>query len=258
MSFTINKQDLQTITRLKKNELDIAFNKALLKGEGLDDDFKKVNCNYSQHYFFKDNNSNVLAVAHLDTVQPDDWYYIQNNILYSPVTDDRMGVYVLLYMLPRLGVNVDILLTIGEESLNSSAQFFYTEKQYNWMFSFDRKGEDVVTYSYHNEKFENALLKNGFRFGLGSYSDIVELEQLDCCGVNIGTGFFNYHDLDGYVDLKMLMRQVLRFRNFYNENNSTFFKSEDKYNHNSRFGYSTYSMPKRNYEVYNEISDYRF
>lgn len=237
MSFTINKSDYNIITKLNKPMLDLSFSNGLLYGEGLLG-FKKVECNFNQHYFFKDNGADILAVAHLDTVQSGYWYYVKNNVLYSPVTDDRMGVYTLLHLLPSLGINFDVLLTIDEEHLNSSAQFFHTEKQYNWMFAFDRRGDDAVLYSYHNDKLENELRQNGFHIGFGSYSDIVELDDLDCCGINFGTAYFNYHFINGYVDLRMLMKQALKFRNFYNANHNTYFKSTPQ-----RFNVDMYYHP---------------
>ncbi len=48
-----------------------------------------------------------------------------------------------------MGINVDVLLTTGEEMGQSSAAYFDPgEKKYNWMFQFDRGGTDVVTYDY--------------------------------------------------------------------------------------------------------------
>jgi hypothetical protein len=103
-------------------------------------------------YFYKDNGSNTLAVAHLDTVQKRGWCELtqlsHDTLVFSPKLDDRLGAYVILELLPKLGINVDVLLTTDEESSNSTAMEFKTQKQYNWMVEFDRAGRDAVLYQY--------------------------------------------------------------------------------------------------------------
>jgi len=225
--FTIEKNKIQYITKLNKQMLDISFSNDILKGKGLED-FKRVNCNFNQYYYFKNNNANILAVAHLDTVQTDDWYYVQDNRLFSPLVDDRIGVYVLLYLLSNLDCNFDILLTTGEETFNSTAQFFHTDKQYNWMFSFDRMSNDVVTYHYNNEQIVNDFNQLDIHNGIGSYSDICDLNHLNCFGMNFGAGYYNGHSLSGYVDLRMLMSQVLKFKKIYNIYKDIYLPNEKK------------------------------
>jgi acetylornithine deacetylase/succinyl-diaminopimelate desuccinylase-like protein len=77
-------------------------------------------------YAFRDNGASVLAVAHLDTVvrhQQRLCNFVETaggEIVYSGALDDRLGAYVILDMLPKLGINVDVLLTVGEESGQST------------------------------------------------------------------------------------------------------------------------------------------
>ena len=81
---------------------------------------------------FIDNGASVLGVAHLDTVYPDKtWFFADEENVYCPRLDDRLGVYLLLDVIHRLGVKCDILLTDGEESMLSSAQGWSTDKEYN-------------------------------------------------------------------------------------------------------------------------------
>ncbi len=82
-------------------------------------------------YFYKDNGSNVLAVAHLDTVADADERKCRfvvteggGTVVFSRALDDRLGAYIILELLPLLGLKYDILLTVGEESGLSTAAHF--------------------------------------------------------------------------------------------------------------------------------------
>ena len=97
---------------------------------------------------FIDNGSNVLAIAHRDVVLSQRHFYVlpfdDKTTIVCPQLDDRLGIYVIMDILPRFGIKPDILLTEGEESGKSTADHFITTKKYNWAFSFDRMGTDVV------------------------------------------------------------------------------------------------------------------
>ncbi len=174
-------------------------------------------------HLFKDNGADILAVAHLDTVQSTDHFYElfvggQRWVL-NPKLDDRLGVYVILDYLPLYGLNYDILLTEGEETGRSTAGDFVPPegKQYNWMFQFDRMGEDVVMYDYSCIELRGYLERHTFKVGIGSFSDICKLEELGCKGFNVGVGYENYHSLWAIANLAILKRQILRFLSFYVE-----------------------------------------
>jgi hypothetical protein len=174
-------------------------------------------------HFFKDNGSKVLAVAHLDSVQAGKEFcalvnFPQGPRVYSPSLDDRLGAYTILKYLPALGIKTDILLTDNEESGNSTAEFFKTEKKYNWMFMFDRRGDDVVLYQYESPELRKYLTKAGFRIGSGSFSCIRKLEDLGCKGFNVGCGYEDYHGPYAYTNLKDYWAQVQRFTTFYWQN----------------------------------------
>lgn len=183
-----------------------------------------------RYYFFKDNGSNVLAVAHLDTVQKKGWCEAvrlpHDTFIFSPKLDDRLGAYVILELLPKLGVNCDILLTTDEEQGASTASEFETTKQYNWIVEFDRMGSDVVLYQYEAHKITDALEDQGFKIGQGSYSDIRDLVHLNCKAFNVGVGYENYHSEDCYARLRVLLLNVTRFVKFYLKHKDTRFEHE--------------------------------
>lgn len=174
-----------------------------------------------KQYIFKDNGADILAIAHLDTVNKDNHFYPlkfrDETHIYSTRCDDRLGVYVLLWLFPIYGIKADLLLTTDEEIGMSTASLFKTEKKYNWMLQFDRRGEDAVTYSYNDKPWKEALAKS-FTIGVGSSSDICKLEELGICGVNIGSGYHDEHNLKAFFVEEELSRQFGKFLNFYQVN----------------------------------------
>ena len=164
--------------------------------------------------------SKVLLVAHLDSVckyRKSVMTRIHGKeYLYQPTLDDRLGVYTIMALLPKLGIIADILLTTGEESCNSTARIFETTKDYNWIASFDRGGGDVVMYQHkHNTELKTALSNVGFKdINGGSYSDICEL-SLGCGGFNVGVGMYDYHTIMSRCDLKEYFKQVELFCDFF-------------------------------------------
>lgn len=173
-----------------------------------------------RYFFYRNINAPILAVAHLDSVQKDrrcDVFTFQNGakIVFSPVLDDRLGAYVILDLLSKLGVKTDVLLTIGEETGKSTAEHFQTSRQYNWMFSFDRREDDVVMYRYRTNNLETMLESIGADPGYGSFSDICELEHLGCQGMNWGVGYEDYHSDRAFAYLNTTFHQIARFVRFY-------------------------------------------
>ena len=178
-----------------------------------------------ENLIYIDRGADILGVAHLDTVLPFSKFELTSkNILVCETLDDRLGVWVLLYVLPNLGINCDILLTTGEEKCSSSAKWFTSPKSYNWIFQFDRAGDSNVLYQYESKRLIKALKRFGLGVGIGSYSDICELGHLGVCGINFGTGYFNNHSPLAFCDLSMLYSQVFKFRSFYTAYKNTRFK----------------------------------
>ena len=165
-------------------------------------------------YVFRDRGSHVLGVAHLDTVLPGTHFAHDGDRVFSPALDDRLGVYLLSNVLPLLGVRFDLLLTEGEERGCSTARWFVPSRRYNWLFSFDRAGADVVMYQYDTPANRRPLYRAGFRVGVGSHSDIADLEFLGCAGFNFGCGYHRQHQPDCYADLGETQGMVARFVRF--------------------------------------------
>ena len=176
-------------------------------------------------YAFKDNGSDILAVAHLDTVveharRKAEFYMTGNGLaVVSGALDDRLGAYAILELLPRLGVTHDVLLTTGEESGQSTASYFETAKEYKWVIEFDRgivgSQPDVVMYQYDDESAREAVRAAGAVPGRGSFSDIAYLEDLGVKCFNWGIGYQgNYHSVDGYAYLNDTFAMVEKYRKF--------------------------------------------
>lgn len=186
-------------------------------------------------YYHDDTGSPILAIAHLDTVQPDRSCAVTETsaglLATSGALDDRLGAYVLLELLPRIGLTFDVLLTTDEEQGRSTASDFdgpayapdgssetADAQPYRWMFQFDRAGKDVVTYQYESDELDEAIRQSGAQVGVGIYSDITDLDHLGCAGVNWGVGYQDYHSRRSHAWLEDTFLSVARFVNFYRAN----------------------------------------
>jgi hypothetical protein len=171
---------------------------------------------------FKDNGASVLAVAHLDSVITRPAFRVESTkngvAVYNPELDDRLGVHVILDMLPTMGIKTDILLTTGEEIGFSTGYWFDQPRQYNWIFSFDRVGTDMVMYNYETAELVNTMIDSyGYRVGMGSFSDISFMEHLECKGFNFGVGYEDYHSDRAHFFPSVTERCVRRFARFYQD-----------------------------------------
>lgn len=227
-----------------------------------------------QWYLFINNNANVLAVGHLDTVvasTPENRFMHvtlkdifsehggQNMWIHTPFLDDRLGVYTILDYLPRImnGYHYDILLTIDEETGRTSAGLFdlanheLPADRYNWIFEFDAvDGGIAKTYQYGdgtNGAWHTALTNAGFKTQYGSYTDIGALEHLGVKAVNISCAYYHPHDKQSYFDVMELEAQILRFLSFFEDNRGTRFthtkatyttKYTGRYSGQGAWGYS--------------------
>lgn len=176
------------------------------------------------YYFFQDNGSDILAVAHLDTVGPANsraCHYVDTEggpVVYSRALDDRLGAYIILDMLPKLGVRFDVLLTVGEESGLSTAAFFEPPKKYKWMIEFDRGGTDVVLYQYDTPYLRKLVRDSGAHVGDGIFSDISYLGHLGISGLNWGVGYRDYHGPRAHAYLNDTCDMVDTFMDFHADN----------------------------------------
>ena len=186
-------------------------------------------------YWYQDNGSDILAVAHLDTVQDDRSCQVIDTaaglLAVSGALDDRLGVYVILELLPALGVTCDWLLTTDEEIGRSTATEFaedFDGKDYNWIIQFDRGGTDVVMYDYETPEYCGLVADAGAHVGMGSYSDICELTDLGCAAFNWGVGYEDYHSPRSHAWLNDTFRMVARFLRFHEANAATWLPHEER------------------------------
>lgn len=177
------------------------------------------NVKYPGRHIYIDRGSNVLGVAHLDSVRGANHFWVNDhNILACPTIDDRLGAYILLQALPSIGIYPDILLTEGEEQgLSTAADFEPTEKRWNWCFSFDRTGTDAVFYQYGDGELEKVFKENGVKIGQGSFSDIAYLDHLGVECVNMGCDMTMYHSDQAHANLSTVSAQILKFAEIYHK-----------------------------------------
>jgi hypothetical protein len=175
--------------------------------------------------------ASILGVAHCDFVE-DAWsyptYFDNHTKIQAGQVDDRVGVWLLLDVLPNLpGMPAfDYLLTTDEEIGRSSAQEVEEDLKYNWTFQFDRRGTDFVDYDKASQKFIDLFaLVTGIPHGIGSFSDICYLPNSCGSRVNIGTGYHREHSPDAWVDLVECASQVERFVEFASAYAHTQFKT---------------------------------
>ena len=180
------------------------------------------------YYHFRDNGSRVLAVAHLDTVVRPEGRIPRfaaakaGPLVVSGALDDRLGAYVILRLLPALGVTCDWLLTVGEESCASTAEFFEPARDYDWVIEFDRMGTDVVMYQYEDEDSRHTVAAAGAQVGQGSFSDITSLEHLGVKAFNWGVGYRgDYHSEKGYALLNDTFAMTAKYLRFHAQNAGT-------------------------------------
>lgn len=145
--------------------------------------------------------------------------------IYSGALDDRLGVAILLDILPVImpDFKYDVLLTTDEEIGQSTASDWLHSiddksleraSDYQFVFEFDRAGTDVVTYDFHNHVAEQLLEDSGWRIGLGAFTDICDLIGLGVWAANFGCGYHNQHTNSCYVDLHDLEINLRRFALF--------------------------------------------
>ena len=202
---SVNLSNLAKFCRLRENQF-IKFGKRIETPDG--------------PYFFKDNGQKVLAVLHADIVKlgaldTKPLYLADDTLFFCHALDDRAGAYAILDYLPKIGIKYDVLITVGEEDLKSTARYFNPPRKYNWMFSFDRAGTDVVLYDYEDQDMIGLLHGHGYKVSKGSYSDIVDLEGLGCKGINFGVGYYLNHTKRCYLSVRDFKTNMIKFRSFY-------------------------------------------
>ena len=191
---------------------------------------------------------NVLAVAHIDFVGSGQVRKVTDTKVVSSALDDRLGVFAAIEMLPRLGINADVLLTDNEETGFSTIERLGMGvlDKYNWIVELDRAGRDVVTYGYWEM---DSIVKEYWPLGSGVYSDIVELEATSpISAFNIGVGYYNQHSERCHVKLGHFLGQMEKLKHFYADHGNTkFTRIHDPV--------ETYEAATRKYKGYIDYED---
>lgn len=221
-------------------------------------------------YIYKDNGSKILAVAHMDLVPAVNGvktFECQGDTIKVPQLDDRLGCHIILDVLPKLGITTDILLTIGEETGNSTAKHFKAPegKEYNWLMEFDRGGEDTVMYKFHTPEMEKKLKEYGIKVGRGSFTDICVLEDLGVWAVNFAVAYSSNHSSSASFNVKLFEEQLLpKYIEFIKSNKDTKIKHEKKetsvttyYNNSHYGGYSSNNNDGNNSRRSNIVKPYQ-
>ena len=163
----------------------------------------------------------LLAVAHLDVVMQAQ-FKMYDDLVITPALDDRLGVWVILDLLPLLGFSeYDILFTDMEEQGMSTAEDFIPLKQYNWVFEFDRRGTtDVAMYQYSDDVLDD-MIRNTTEMDPvgGSFSDISSI-GCGCKAMNWSVGYDHEHTKDCYAyveDTVFCAEQFLKFAAEYKD-----------------------------------------
>ena len=176
-------------------------------------------------FWFKDNGSRVLGIAHVDTVKPFRHFrpvkFAEDTKIFTQTLDDRLGLHIMLDYLTQAKIKVDILMTTDEEQMQSTGLYFGPPKDYNWMFMFDRAGTGAVTYAYGDEQLRYKLNKHNFDVDRGSYSCIADMEHLKCKGINFGVGYHDNHGEYAWASRKELYSQLRKFVGFFREYETT-------------------------------------
>jgi len=190
-------------------------------------------CEQTAHgpMIFIDNNAPVLAVGHLDYVdfkEPKRKKQYKNTRIYDcPQLDDRLGVWMILDVLPQAGIKCDILLTDSEEAGQSTAQYFKTTKKYNWMMEFDRQGTSTVMYDYDDNDTRQLLREYDFDVEYGAYTDICKLESLGCKAFNFGVGYHGQHTAKCYANLSETWAVFSKVQSLYHDWSDTHLPHEE-------------------------------
>jgi hypothetical protein len=168
---------------------------------------------YSEHFLNSRKKHKRMAVPTL---------YSSSRVVQSIALDDRLGVYVIVNVLPRLGVKCDYLFTLDEEVGASSAAAFESSKKYNWVFEFDRRCFDPVLYQYDDPALRQLLSAYGFHVTHGSYSDISMLDHLGCKAINFGVGYDWEHTNHCVASMESVHAIARQFMTFWKDQHTTF------------------------------------
>lgn len=160
----------------------------------------------------------ILAVAHIDFLASGVVHSVSKRRIVSSALDDRAGVYIVMDLLPKMGILADVLLTDNEEMGQSTIKDLGISmlEPYNWLVQFDRRNEGAVHYGY--KEMAPLLEKHFPSVEFGAFSCIAAIEACSpVCAFNVGVGYSQEHSERCELSGKVLHRQMSRFLAFYTE-----------------------------------------
>lgn len=171
---------------------------------------------------FRDYGADVLLVAHMDHVgesgyrktraEPPAWFgwrYVRHVSL-----DDRLGCWA-IEKLHADGVKADLLFTDCEETGRTTGRDFNPPRQYKFILSLDRMGDDAVLYQYLDAaRWKRRCAHHFLSVAHGSFSCIASMEHLGVCGVNVGVGYYLHNTVNCWADLYTTAKQLKRAATF--------------------------------------------
>jgi len=164
-----------------------------------------------QRYWYIDNKAPILLVAHIDTVQTPK---LNKGKRTGAGFDDRLGCFgawSLVHKYPNL---FDVLITDFEETGGSTAKYFKSSHDYNFVVELDREGIDFVDYDLaHDDFISDWQGQTDMKQGIGSFSDICCLE-LPCSKINLGIGVYNSHFVNSGFKPKQFNSQLTKLVSF--------------------------------------------
>lgn len=184
---------------------------------------------YNNIYNFTYNNVPFLN-AHLDSIQKGtdeehrDYLVYENDIIRSKVpkiigADDKVGVFVILYLLINTKLKFNWIFTVSEEIGCFGSKYFadnYQKELKKNLFCIviDRKGAGKIVCSqnkYGSLEFENELANVGKKYGFspaeGKFCDAnVWKYHLNSC--NISCGYYNAHTENEYIKVSNVFNTI--------------------------------------------------
>jgi len=211
---------------------------------------------HADGFVYAEGHTNILMVAHLDTVFKAPKYIRNKNGVLSAKgglgADDRAGVYGILHLL-EMGHRPHVVFTEDEEiGCIGASKFVKTNIKMNvkYMIELDRQGfNDAVFYECDNPEFTQFICEYGFKEDLGSYSDICEIApHYGVSAVNLSVGYYGQHTLKE----KLVLSELGRTLKIVDKMLSTPPKSEFEYIESS-YSYAYYYSGNRT--VYGDWRD---
>jgi len=173
--------------------------------------------------------------------------------------DDRLGCYLAYTLQEQYPHYFDMLLCDYEEQGQSTAEYFIPTHKYNFVIELDREGFDFVDYGLASAEFcKEFEHTTGIKQDWGSFSDICELQNVDCSKINLGTGCYSSHSRNSGFSPLVCQSQIRGLMEFVEVYKDTYFKQGAGYSFGYAAGYTykykDYTTPL-NYKGSNERDD---